>query len=65
MNRSLPFIKMSTSEDNEKKSVENGTFDSGDLDDKDEALKLVGLERADVFTDEDYRRVRRKLASTP
>lgn len=34
---------------------------SFDLNDKDEALKLVGLERAESFTEEQYRRVRQKL----
>ena len=33
------------------------------LTDKDEALQLVGLERAESFTEEQYRRVRRKLVS--
>ena len=33
------------------------------LTDKDEALQLVGLERAENFTEEQYRRVRRKLVS--
>lgn len=31
--------------------------------DKDEALKLVGLERVGVYTEEQYLRVRRKLVS--
>ena len=34
------------------------------LTDKDEALQLVGLERAETFTEEQYRRVRRKLVSS-
>lgn len=34
---------------------------SFDLNDKDEALKLVGLERAESFTEEQYLRVRQKL----
>lgn len=34
-----------------------------DFGDKDEALRLVGLERTAVFTEEYYARVRRKLAS--
>lgn len=34
---------------------------SFDLDDKDEALRLVGLERAETFTREEYLKVRRKL----
>lgn len=32
-----------------------------DLGDKDEALKLVGLERVEVVSEERYRKVRRKL----
>lgn len=36
---------------------------SFDLDDKDEALRLVGLERAETFTNEQYLKVRRKLVS--
>lgn len=43
-----------------EKSREASTA-SFDLDDKDEALRLVGLERVETFTEEDYRRVRRKL----
>ena len=34
-----------------------------DLRDKDEALRLVGLERTAVFTDEYYAKVKRKLVS--
>ena len=34
------------------------------IEDKDEALRLVGLERAEVFSEEAYRQVRRKLVST-
>ena len=34
-----------------------------DLGDKDEALRLVGLERAEIFTKEEYLKVRRKLVS--
>ena len=36
---------------------------SFDLNDKDEALQLVGLERAESFTEEQFRSVRRKLVS--
>lgn len=32
-----------------------------DFRDKDEALRLVGLEKASSFTEEDYNRIRRKL----
>lgn len=32
-----------------------------DIDDRDEALKVVGLERAETFTEEQYRKVRWKL----
>lgn len=35
-----------------------------DLEDKDEALKLVGLERTQVFSDEQYRKLRRKFVSS-
>ncbi|KAF7795854.1 hypothetical protein EIP86_007021 [Pleurotus ostreatoroseus] len=34
------------------------------IEDKDEALRLVGLERAEVFSEEAYRQVRRKLDRT-
>lgn len=34
------------------------------IEDKDEALRLVGLERTEVFSEEAYRQVRRKLVST-
>lgn len=39
------------------------SISSFDLNDKDEALRLVGLERAETFTQEEYLRVRRKLVS--
>ena len=48
----------------EKKGFEIDVFVSENLGDKDEALKLVGLERTEHFTEEEYQRVRRKLAST-
>ncbi len=34
-----------------------------DFRDKDEALRLVGLEKASSFTEDDYDKVRRKLVS--
>ena len=37
------------------------TAESFDLGDRDEALRLVGLERSETFTEEQYLRVRRKL----
>lgn len=39
--------------------------ESSDIDfrDKDEALRLVGLEKAATFTEREYTRVRRKLVS--
>ena len=36
---------------------------SFDLDDKDEALRLVGLERVESITPEEYLKLRRKLVS--
>ena len=35
-----------------------------DIGDKDEALRLVGLERMETFTEEQYLRVRRKLVNS-
>ncbi|EKM59641.1 uncharacterized protein PHACADRAFT_192018 [Phanerochaete carnosa HHB-10118-sp] len=46
--------------DDAEKAVGRSTS-SLDLDDKDEALRLVGLERAESFTEEQYRKVRWKL----
>ncbi|GJE84700.1 MFS general substrate transporter [Phanerochaete sordida] len=46
--------------DDPEKTVDASTS-SFDLEDKDEALRLVGLERAETFTEEQYRRVRWKL----
>lgn len=47
--------------DSEKTIVDSTS--SFDLNDKDEALQLVGLERAESFTEEQFRSVRRKLVS--
>lgn len=46
--------------DPEKRDPSTASFD---LNDKDEALRLVGLERAETFTEEQYMKVRRKLVS--
>ena len=47
----------------EKKEVEVDVLTVTDISDKDEALNLVGLERTRSFTEEEYKRVRRKLVS--
>ena len=47
--------------DDPEKTLDASEAASLDLDDKDEALRLVGLERAEVFTEEQYRKVRWKL----
>ena len=53
----------------EKKSIDVEEKSAGDdisvddLDYKDEALRLVGMERKTQFSDEQYSRVRRKLVS--
>ena len=54
----------STSIADPEKAREESTS-SFDLGDKDEALRLVGLERSETFTEEQYRRVRRKLVGIP
>ena len=54
---------MSNADLAEKNSTEFETS-SQDIADGDEALKLVGLARREVFTEVDYQRVRRKLVST-
>lgn len=46
--------------DDPEKTADASTS-SFDLDDKDEALRLVGLERTETFTEEQYRKVRWKL----
>ncbi|CCM01709.1 uncharacterized protein FIBRA_03774 [Fibroporia radiculosa] len=70
---SAPADDHNTSSSDEKKSldasVEIKSTDAGilavdDLAYKDEALKLVGLERTEVFSEEYYRRLRRKLDLT-
>lgn len=43
------------------RDASTSSFDVGD---KDEALRLVGLERTELFTEEQCLRVRRKLVST-
>ena len=45
-----------------EKSRDSST-ESVDIGDRDEALRLVGLERTETFTEEQYLRVRRKLVS--
>ena len=47
----------------EKKEVEVDAVTITNIGDKDEALNLVGLERTEVFSEDDYLRVRRKLVS--
>ena len=53
----------------EKKSIDveeksaNDDISVDDLDYKDEALRLVGMERKTHFSEEQYSRVRRKLVS--
>ena len=49
-------------EDQEKTREESTS--SFELNDRDEALRLVGLERAETFTQDQYLRVRRKLVSS-
>lgn len=49
--------------DKTEKNIDVTIVASPCLDDRDEALKLVGLERVGSFTDEQYRRVRMKLVS--
>lgn len=49
-------------EDPEKAKEESTS--SFELGDRDEALRLVGLERTEAFTPEQYLRVRRKLVGT-
>lgn len=44
-----------------EKNADASFTESLSLGDKDEALKLVGLERVGSFTEEQYRRVRLKL----
>ena len=54
---------MSSSQMNDvlEKNADASFTESLSLGDKDEALKLVGLERVGSFTEEQYRRVRLKL----
>ena len=48
----------------EKKDSEVDVLTVTDISDKDEALNLVGLERTRSFSEEEYKRVRRKLVCT-
>ena len=47
-----------------EKSTAEFSVDAIDDSDKDEALKLVGLERRIVYTEEQYNAVRKKLVRT-
>ena len=49
--------------DDPEKTPDVSEAASLDLDGKDEALRLVGLERTEIFTEEQYRKVRWKLVS--
>jgi MFS transporter, ACS family, allantoate permease len=46
---------------NDPEKMKDASTSSFDLSEKDEALRLVGLERSETFTQEQYLKVRRKL----
>ena len=60
----LGGLRSDGASEKERSALDADELTVTDISNKDEALKLVGLQRTEDFSDEDYQRVRRKLVCT-